>query len=64
MAANMGQVFAFAAVFVFVITTLGSSVMWGVDADAEVDDPYLLAKYGVDTFDFISIMHTDIGKYT
>jgi hypothetical protein len=38
MAANMGQVFAFAAVFVFVITTLGSSVMWGVDADAEVDD--------------------------
>ena len=48
MAANMGQVFAFAAVFVFVITTLGSSVMWGVDADAEVDDPYLLTKYGDD----------------
>ena len=48
MAANMGQVFAFAAVFVFVITTLGSSVFWGMDADAEVDDPYLLAKYGDD----------------
>lgn len=46
MPANLGQAFACAAVCVFVITTVGSSVMWGIDKSAEVDDPYLAAKYG------------------
>jgi hypothetical protein len=42
---NLGQAFAFAAVAVFVLTTVGSSVMWGIDTSAEVDDPYLAEKY-------------------
>ena len=45
MPANLGQIFAFAAVAVFVITTIGSAVTWSIDVAAETDDPYLTAKY-------------------